>query len=55
METIRNHLITKSIGQIQNFRRNTGDLKNSKCNLKCSFTFEKDVDQQKEQLLVIYV
>ena len=27
METIRNHSIMKNIGQIQNFRRNTGELK----------------------------
>ena len=40
---------------MQNFRRNTGDLKNSKRNLKYNFAFEKDVDQEKEQLLVIYV
>ena len=29
-ETLRNHSIMKNIGQIQNFRRNTGDLKKSK-------------------------
>ena len=39
METIRNHSIMKNIGQIQNFRKNTGDLKNSKHNLKYNFTF----------------
>ena len=39
METIRNHSIMKNIGQIQNFRRNTGDLKNSKHNLKYNFPF----------------
>ena len=39
MEIIRNHSIMKNIGQIQNFRRNTGDLKNSKLNLKYNFTF----------------
>ena len=55
METIRNHSIMKSIEQIQNFRRNTGDLKNSKHNLKYNFTFQKDTDQQKEQVFVIYV
>ena len=55
METIRNHRIIKSIEQIQNFRRNTGDLKNSKENLKYNFTFQKDADQQKEQVFVIYV
>ena len=38
-ETIRYHSIMKNIGQIQNFRRNTGDLKKSKQNLKCNFTF----------------
>ena len=46
METIRNHSIIKNIAQIQNFRRNTGDLKNSKHNLKYNFTFWKDADQQ---------
>ena len=39
IETIRNHSIMRNIGQIQNFRRNTGDLKNSKQNLKYNFTF----------------
>ena len=39
METIRNHLIMKNIGQIQSFQRNTGDLKNSKQNPKYNFTF----------------
>ena len=39
METIRNHSIMKNIGQIQNFRRKTGDLKNSKHNLKYNFSF----------------
>ena len=39
METIRNHSIMKSIGQIQNFRRDTEDLKNSQHNLKYNFTF----------------
>ena len=31
---------------MQNFRRNTGDLKNSKHNLKYNFIFQKDADQQ---------
>ena len=39
METIRNHSIKKNIGQIKNFQRYTGDLKNSKQNLKYNFTF----------------
>ena len=39
METIRNHSIIKNIGQIQNFRRNTADLKNSRHNHKYNFTF----------------
>ena len=39
METIRNHSIMKNIRQIQNFRRNTGGLKNSKLNFKDIFTF----------------
>ena len=51
METIRNDSIMKNIGQIQNFRRNTGDLTiqnfrrntgdltNSKHNLKYNSTF----------------
>ena len=55
MKTIRNHLTTKIIGQIQNFRRNTGGLKNSKHNLKYNFVFQKDVDQQKEQVFVLYI
>ena len=46
METIINHSIMKNIVQMQNFRRNTGDLKNSKQNLKYNFTFKKDADQQ---------
>ena len=53
MENIRNRSIMKNIGQVQNFRRNTGDLKNSKHNLKYNFTFQKDADQQKEQVFVI--
>ena len=39
METIGNHLIMKNIEQIQNFRRNIGDLKKSKQKLKYNFTF----------------
>ena len=39
METIRNHSIKKNIGQIKNFQRYTGDLKNSKQNLEYNFTF----------------
>ena len=39
METITNHLIMKNIGQIQNFQKNTGDLKDSKQNPKYNFTF----------------
>ena len=39
MEIIRNHSIMKNIGQTQSFRRHTGDLKNSKHNLKYDFTF----------------
>ena len=39
MESIRNHSIMKNIGNIQNFRKNTGDLKNSKHNVKYNFTF----------------
>ena len=39
METIRNHSIMKNIGQIMNFQRKTGDLKNSKQNLEYNFTF----------------
>ena len=37
METRRNHLIMKNIVQIQNIRRNIGDLKTSKDNLKYNF------------------
>ena len=39
MKTIGNHTIMKNIGQIRNFQRKTGDLKNSKQNLKYNFTF----------------
>ena len=39
METIRNHSIMKNIEEIQNFGRNTGDLKNSKHNLQYNFIF----------------
>ena len=39
METTRNHSILKNLGQIQNFRRNTADLKNSKQNPKFNFAF----------------
>ena len=39
--------IMKNIGQIQIFRRNNGDLKNSKHNLKYNLTFWRDADQQK--------
>ena len=53
MKTIRNHSIIKTTGQIPNFRRNTGDLKNSKHNLKYNFIFQKDADQQKEQDLCL--
>ena len=52
METIRNHLIMKNIGEIQSFQRNTGDLKNSKQILKYNFTFSKDANQQKEQVFL---
>ena len=38
-ETIRNHSVMKCIGQIQNSRRNTEDLKNSKQSLNYNFTF----------------
>ena len=43
-ETIRYHSIMKNIGQRQNFQRNTGDIKNSKHNLKYNFIFQKDAD-----------
>ena len=39
LETIRNHSIMKNIGQIPSFRKNTGDLKNSKHNRKDNFIF----------------
>ena len=39
IEAIRNLSIMKSTEQIQNFRRNTGDLKNSKQNPKYNFKF----------------
>ena len=53
METKGNHLIMKNIGQIQNFQRNTGDLKSS--NPEYNFTFQKNTDQQKEQVFLIYL
>ena len=37
METIRNHLIMKNMRQIQIFRRNNRDLKNSKHDLRYNF------------------
>ena len=55
METIRNHSIMKSIGQMQNFRKNTEDSQNSKYNLKYNFTFEKDYPNKKKPVFVIYV
>ena len=39
METIRNHSNIKNIGRIQNSRRNTGGLKNSKHNLNYNVIF----------------
>ena len=39
METIRNDSIMKNTGQIQNFRRNAGHLKNARQNLKYNFPF----------------
>ena len=39
METIRNNSFIENIGQIQNFPKNTGDLKKSKHNLKYNFIF----------------
>ena len=39
MKTIKIHSIMKNIGQRQNFRRNAGDLKNSKNNLNNNFIF----------------
>ena len=39
METLRNHSIMKNVGQIQNFKKNSGDLRNSKHNLKYNFIF----------------
>ena len=39
METIRNHSIMENIGPIRNFRRSTGDVKNSKHDFKYNFTF----------------
>ena len=41
METIRNHLIIKNIGQIQNVWKNNGDLKNSKHNLRYNFILRR--------------
>ena len=41
METIENHSIMKNKGQIQNFRRNTKELKNPKHNPKYNFMFQK--------------
>ena len=39
METIKSHSTMKNIGHIQNFRKNTADLKNSKHNLKYNLIF----------------
>ena len=39
VETTRYNSIIKNIGQIANFRRNDGDLKNSKHNFKYNFIF----------------
>ena len=44
----------KKHSQIQSFRRNTGDLKNSNHDLKYNFIFQKYTDQEKEQSFVIY-
>ena len=41
METIRNHLIIKNIGQIQNVWKNNGDLKNLKHNLRYNFILRR--------------
>ena len=35
----KNHSIMKNLGQIHNFSRNTGDLKNSKDNFEYKFIF----------------
>ena len=48
VETIRNNLILKSIGQMQNFRSNTGDLKNSKQSFKYNFIFQNDMLTKKK-------
>ena len=42
----------KSIGQIQNFRRNTGALKNSKRNLEYNLTFKKMPTNKKNRYLL---
>ena len=49
MATIRNHSIMKNIGQIQNFPRNNGVLKNSKHNIKYNVIFSKKADQPKKK------
>ena len=54
MEAIRNSIM-KNVRQMQNFRRITWDLKNSKHNLKYNFIFLKNVDQQKEQVICYQV
>ena len=52
MGTVRNHSIMKKIGQIQNFRRNTGDLKNSKHNLKYNLIFKNMPSNKKNSYLL---
>ena len=52
VETIRNHSIMKNIGQIQNFRRNTGDLKNSSTTSSTILHFRKMPTNKKNRYLL---
>ena len=52
METLRNHSIMKNIGQIQNFRRNTRDLKNSSKTSSTILHFKKMPTNKKNRYLL---
>ena len=52
METIRNNLIMKNIGQIQSFQRNTGDLKSPRKTPSTILHFKKMLTNKKKRYLV---
>ena len=54
METITNHPITKNKGQIPNFRKYNGNLKNSKHYLKYNFIFKKMQTNKKNWYLLFF-